>query len=129
MLLPVFNSSEKYTKILLLTPTLSEPDVRKFCALVPANMLVNGQNVDSVKGKVNEFSENVETVQYILQQYLKDNSLEIVEMLCEAGSKDGDNYMSLIKRIKAKIRTKNSSGEFRIVKEVRIKKKSPRVVS
>lgn len=82
-------------------------------------MLVNGENVDSVKGKVNEFSENVETVKEILRRFSGDDSLEIVEMQCEAGSKDGDNYMSLIKRIKAKINTKNCSGECRLVKELK----------
>lgn len=74
-------------------------------------MLVNGQS-ESVNGKVkNEFSENIETVQEILRRYHGDNELEVSEIECIPGSKDGDNYMSLIKRIVVKIKTNNNAGE------------------
>lgn len=78
-------------------------------------MLVNGQNdVDSEKGKVNEFSENIATVQEILRRHHGDSELKVTEIVCCAGSKDGDNYMSLIKRIMATIRANNNSGEYRV---------------
>jgi hypothetical protein len=74
-------------------------------------MLVNGQ-IDSIKGKVNEFSENIETIQAILRRCHVDKNLHVKELECTEGSKDGDNYMSLIKRIVAKIKTSNNSGEW-----------------
>lgn len=80
-------------------------------------MLVNGQtNVESVDGEVNEFSENIETVQMILRKYHGDSELQVTEIVCSPGSKDGDNYMSLIKRIVAKIKTNNNSGKCRIMR-------------
>lgn len=88
---------------------------RKFCALVPINMLVNGQNdVESVNGKVNEFSEDIETVEEILRRYHGDNQLSVIDFQCMPGSKVGDNYMSLIKRIIAKIKTNNNAGECQV---------------
>jgi hypothetical protein len=79
-------------------------------------MLVNGENdVDSVKGKVSEFCERIETIQEILRRYYVDKNLQVKELKCTQGSKDGDNYMSLIKRIVAKIRTSNNTGECRIL--------------
>jgi hypothetical protein len=79
-------------------------------------MLVNSQSdVDSVKGKVNEFSENIETIQEILRRTNVDKNLQVKELECAQGSKDGDNYMSLIKRIVAKIKTSNSAGECSIL--------------
>ena len=75
-------------------------------------MLVNGQSdTDSVKGKVNEFCERIETIQKILRYYHDDKHLKVKELECTEGSKDGDNYMSLIKRIEAKIKTGNNLGE------------------
>lgn len=78
-------------------------------------MLVNGQSdVPSVNGKVDEFSEDIETVQEILRRYHGDGELVVSEIQCIPGSKDGDNYMSLIKRIVVKIKTNNNAGEYRI---------------
>lgn len=75
-------------------------------------MLVNGQNdVEPVNGKVNEFSENIRTVQEILRQHHDDVELQVTEIMCGPGSKAGDNYMSKIKRIGVKIKTNNNSGE------------------
>ena len=78
-------------------------------------MLVNGQSDVSENGKVNEFSENIETVQEILRRYHGDNELQVSEIQCMPGSKDGDNYMSLIKRIMVKIKTNNNAGECQIL--------------
>lgn len=75
-------------------------------------MLVNGQiEVESVNGKVSEFSEDIFIVEEILRRYHGDNLLRVVDIQCSPGSKDGDNYMSLIKRIVAKIKTNNNAGE------------------
>lgn len=80
-------------------------------------MLLNGQNdVAPVNGQPSEFSEDIETVQDILRQYNKDNELQVTEIVCCPGSKAGDNYMSLIKRIAATIRTKSNAGECRIMR-------------
>lgn len=82
-----------------------------------SDMLLNGQNdVAPVNGQPSEFSEDIETVQDILRQYNKDNELQVTEIVCCPGSKAGDNYMSLIKRIVATIRTKSNAGECRIMR-------------
>lgn len=76
-------------------------------------MLVNGQiEVESVNGKISEFSEDIEIVEEILRRYHGDSGLQVIDIQCSPGSKDGDNYMSLIKRIVAKIKsTKTIAGE------------------
>jgi hypothetical protein len=75
-------------------------------------MLVNGQkDADSVEGKVSEFCEKIDTIQQILRRYYGDKGLKVKTLECTEGSKDGDNYMSLIKRIFAKIKTSNNTGE------------------
>lgn len=75
-------------------------------------MHVNGQSdVAPEDGEVNKFSENIQTVQEVFRRYHDDNDLEVVEIFCCPGSKDGDNYMSLIKRIVVKIKANNNSGE------------------
>lgn len=80
-------------------------------------MLVNGQSdVDSVNEKVSEFSENVETIREILRRYLGDNAVQVTDIVCSPGSNDGDNYMSLIKRIVVKIKTNNNAGECQIMR-------------
>jgi hypothetical protein len=84
-------------------------------------MPVNGQNdVESENGKVNEFSENIKTVQEILRRYHDDNELQVNDIKCCPGSKDGDNYMSLIKRIEANIRTNNNNntGKCQMIKNL-----------
>jgi hypothetical protein len=82
-------------------------------------MLVNGQNdVESVNGKVNEFSENLETVREILRHYHGDSGLLVTDIECGPGSKDGDNFMSLIKRIVATIKTNNNAGERQVTGNV-----------
>lgn len=54
-------------------------------------MLINGEKeVDSVKGKVNEFSENIETIQDILRRSHGDKELSVKELECRQGSKDGN---------------------------------------
>lgn len=97
---------------LLLTPTLSEADVN----FARSDMVLIDQNdVAPVNGQVNEFSENVETIRDVLRQYHKDNELQVIDMACFPGSKAGDNYMSQIKRIEVKIRTKSNAGKFRVL--------------
>ncbi|CRK96955.1 CLUMA_CG010320, isoform A, partial [Clunio marinus] len=88
---------------------------RKFFSrsFLSGNMLVNAQNEeDSLNGKINKFSESVETVQNILRYSHDDNSLTVTRIICEPGSKDGDNYMSLIKRVKVTVKANNNS-EYR----------------
>lgn len=78
-----------------------------------SDMLLNGQSdVAPVNGEASEFSENIETVREILREYHKDNELQVTEIACCPGSKAGDNYMSLIKRIVATIRTTSNAGEY-----------------
>lgn len=80
-------------------------------------MLVNGQSdVKSVNEKASEFNENIETICEILRCYTNDNTLQVIDIQCSPGSKDGDNYMSLIKRINVKIKTNNNSGECQIMR-------------
>lgn len=77
-----------------------------------SDMLLNGQSdVVPENGQASEFSENIEIVRDILRQYDKDNELQVTEIACCPGSKAGDNYMSLIKRIVATIRTTSNEGE------------------
>lgn len=83
-------------------------------------MLVNGQS-DSVKGKVNEFSEKLKTIQEILRRSFADKHLQVIALESSPGSKDGDNYMSLIKRIVAKIKTSNNSGKCQISRRLQAK--------
>ena len=79
-------------------------------------MLVNGRNeVSSENGKVNEFSEDIETVREILRRYHGDNGMQVASIKCVSGSKDGDNYMSLMKRIVATIKSSNNSGKCQVL--------------
>lgn len=57
------------------------------------------------------FSENVDTIEEILVKYFDEPELNVKEILCEAGSKDGDNYMSLIKRIHVRYTRPGNKGE------------------
>jgi hypothetical protein len=71
-------------------------------------MLQNGRSDE----KFNEFCEKPETLERILQREFDDPELRIIKIDCMRGSKDGDNYMSLIKRIIVKYRTGKSAGEI-----------------
>lgn len=73
-------------------------------------MLVQN-NLDTLNGKVSEFCERIETIQEILRLFYDDKKLEVKELECTEGSKEGDNFMSKIKRIIAKIKTGNNAGE------------------
>lgn len=57
------------------------------------------------------FWENIETIEQVLQNYFNDKELEVKELTCEAGSKDGDNYMSLIKRVHVRYHRPDNKGE------------------
>jgi hypothetical protein len=48
---------------------------------------------------LNEFNEKYKTIEEILKRYFSDNDLRVLKMKCISGSKDGDNYMSVVKRI------------------------------
>lgn len=106
------STSTKKKSVLLLTLTAIRAR-RKFLR-ARSKMLVNGQS-DSVKGKVNEFSEKLQTIQEILRCSFADKSLQVISLQCDPGSKDGDNFMSLIKRIVAIIKTSNNSGKCQIL--------------
>lgn len=43
--------------------------------------------------------ENKETIEQILRFYECDPSILVQKIVCLAGSKDGDNYMSVVKRL------------------------------
>lgn len=58
-----------------------------------------------------EFEEKLETIQKVLQEYYGDYDLQLNYIHCGAGSKIGDNYMSVIKKIHVKGKRKNQSGE------------------
>lgn len=59
-----------------------------------------------------EFQEKLETIQKVLQEYYRDYHLQVNFINCGPGSKTGDNYMSIIKRISVKGTRKNHTGEF-----------------
>lgn len=68
--------------------------------------------LETMKNLSKMFGENIETVEQILQNYFNDNELQVRELTCEAGSKDGDNYMSLIKRIHVRYHRPENKGEW-----------------
>lgn len=70
-------------------------------------MHVNGKSETDSK---DEFSENINTIEAVLQRYHNNNDLQILDIKCEPGSKTGDNYMSVIKRVKMLIRDENSNS-------------------
>lgn len=75
-------------------------------------MLLNGQNEKNcVNEKFNEFIEEKKTVQEILRRYRKDDSIRIVKMECGAGSKQGDNYMSVVKQVNVKFKSGENFGK------------------
>lgn len=45
------------------------------------------------------FEEEPALMQSILREYHNDSNLKITKMKCFRGSKDGDNYMSVIKKV------------------------------
>jgi len=60
------------------------------------SMLVNDEKDIE---QLNEFNEKYKTIEEILKRYFNDNDLRVLKMKCIAGSNDGDNYMSVVKRI------------------------------
>lgn len=61
--------------------------------------------------KNDEFVESLETVENILKCHHGDNGLQIRAVDCAAGSQEGDNYMSVIKRILVKGKFHNNAGK------------------
>lgn len=60
-----------------------------------------------------KFMENVETIEHVLQDFLIDDELKVKEIECEAGSKDGDNYMSLIKRVHVRYHRPENKSKYK----------------
>lgn len=69
------------------------------------------QNTEDV-AENDEFIESLDTVENILKCYHGDNGLQIRTLDCAAGTQEGDNYMSVIKRILVKGKFHNNAGEF-----------------
>lgn len=63
------------------------------------------------------FGENKAVIEEILQKYLDEQELAVTHIDCEAGSKDGDNYMSLIKRVKVYFTRPSKEGESHLYME------------
>jgi hypothetical protein len=87
-------------------------------------MLENGINENDAK---DEFSENIKTIEAVLQRYYCNNNLQILDIKCGPGSKMGDNYMSLIKRIKVWFRDENNSGKYAFRKYQKYRNTCPRL--
>lgn len=66
------------------------------------------------------FSENLSTIEEILKNYFDESELRVKEINCEPGSKDGDNYMSLIKRINISYYRPDDKGIIIIVSATRL---------
>lgn len=60
----------------------------------------------------NEFIESLETIENILKYYHGDSGLQVRTLDCAAGTQEGDNYMSVIKRIIVKGKFHNSTGKW-----------------
>lgn len=58
----------------------------------------------------NEEDENHETIEKVLQEFEK-NYLKVENMECSPGSQLGDNYMSIVKRVKVSGKLANGSGK------------------
>lgn len=54
---------------------------------------------DSDDGVSEESIECLETFETILRQYDRDANIQLHGIVCEAGSRLGDNYMSIVKRV------------------------------
>lgn len=71
-------------------------------------MLVDDEN-DINNAELNEFNEKCSSVEDVLKTYFNDNDLCVLKMKCQAGSKSGDNYMSVIKRVIVNFSSGNGS--------------------
>jgi hypothetical protein len=71
----------------------------------------NGNYHDDEVDETN-FQERIETLQKVLQTYYNDYSLRLNYIKCSPGSRSGDNYMSIIKRIFVKGTFKNFAGKL-----------------
>lgn len=56
------------------------------------------------------YEEKQELVENMLRDFYKDPNLQITEMKCFKGSKAGDNYMSVIKKVDVKGLLSNKEG-------------------
>jgi hypothetical protein len=75
-------------------------------------MLVNGQNEENSVNEIKKvFSEKERTIEQILQHFYNDINLSVINLTFEPGSKEGDNYMSIIKRINVKFASSKNPGE------------------
>ncbi len=60
----------------------------------------------------NDENENKETIQKILQEFERNYNLKVDSAECSPGSQIGDNYMSVVKRVKIIGRLANDSGKY-----------------
>lgn len=66
--------------------------------------------LDSLNTSNNDTNENKETIEKILQEYER-NFLTIESTECFPGSLPGDNYMSVVKRVKIVGKLANDTGK------------------
>lgn len=57
------------------------------------------------------FYEKLETIETVLRDFFGDDELKVKEIDCCPGSKDGDNYMSLIKRVHVRYYRPENKGK------------------
>lgn len=74
-------------------------------------MLVNEEK-EVCNIELNEYSEKCSTIKEILKSYFNNNDLYIIKMKCLSGSKSGDNYMSVVKRIIVEFSLGNGSSKY-----------------
>lgn len=63
-------------------------------------------------------NESKETIEQILRYYECDDSIFVKMIICMAGSQDGDNYMSVVKRLivtGTHDKNQNENGNYAVV--------------
>lgn len=65
---------------------------------------------DSTNNNDETEKENIETIEKILQEFENNYSLKVETTECTPGSQLGDNYMSIVKRVKVTGKLANSTG-------------------
>lgn len=59
----------------------------------------------------NDENENKETIEKILRDFERNSYLTVETTACSPGSQVGDNYMSVVKRVKIIGKLSNDSGK------------------
>lgn len=62
--------------------------------------------------EINEFNEKYSTIEDVLKRYFNDKDLRVLKMKCLSGSKEGDNYMSVVKRIIVEFDTSSGTCKY-----------------